>query len=241
MADMLNKEMILLIDRKIHQLKIIDTLSVPSIVMDVQLPYFALEMENWLGSPHSKTFSLLDPIFELYHKLAQLDRLYTTYSLKNKKSTLEIESWFLPYIKRWLNMMNESILEWVMNAIEEDNFQCINKTASYSSSVDDFFVILDRSVEFIIDLQWPNYLQYCLFQTRLSKVISEAIERFCKAIEILIKKDLELDIHTNLEELKLPGDSIFDIAKYQLLGIKGPQKDDCCIPASIRPEVSRKK
>ncbi|KAG1220457.1 hypothetical protein G6F35_006694 [Rhizopus arrhizus] len=237
MADMLNKEMILLIDRKIHQLKIIDTLSVPSIVMDVQLPYFALEMENWLGSPHSKTFSLLDPIFELYHKLAQLDRLYTTYSLKNKKSTLEIESWFLPYIKRWLNMMNESILEWVMNAIEEDNFQCINKTASYSSSVDDFFVILDRSVEFIIDLQWPNYLQYCLFQTRLSKVISEAIERFCKAIEILIKKDLELDMHTNLEELKLPGDSIFDIAKYQLLGIKGPQKDDCCIPASIRPEI----
>ncbi|RCI06748.1 hypothetical protein CU098_013112 [Rhizopus stolonifer] len=226
MADALNKEFDLIINQDIH--KIMDTLTLPSIVMDVLLPYFALEMENWSLSADYKSCPL-HLVFELYRRVLLLEHFFVKYGTKNSTSPLKFESWFLPHIKRWLKGVQESTLAWVQSALEQDDFSPTSASTSYSSSVTDLFSILDKSVQFAMDLNWPNYFQYCVVQIRLSKVVSEAIESYCKTMEHLI--NLECDTQA-LEELEIPPGSLFNLSKY--LGKKAPKES---VPTSVRPEV----
>jgi hypothetical protein len=77
MADNLSKELVSTVIKKFHE-PIMDILSVPCIVMARQMPYFALEMENWSYSLDSKTCPV-DIAFELYQKVLNLQKLYDEY------------------------------------------------------------------------------------------------------------------------------------------------------------------
>lgn len=77
MADNLSKELSLVAKKK-FSVPIMDVLSVPSVVMARQMPYFALEMENWSYSPESKSCPV-DIAFELYSKVLNLEKLYDEY------------------------------------------------------------------------------------------------------------------------------------------------------------------
>lgn len=77
MADNLSKELNVVAKQKFFE-PIMDVLFIPSIVMARQMPYFALEMENWSYSPESKTCPV-DIAFELYSKVLNLEKLYDEY------------------------------------------------------------------------------------------------------------------------------------------------------------------
>lgn len=77
MADNLNNELSLVAKKKFPE-PIMDVLSIPGIVMARQMPYFALEMENWSYLPESKSCPV-DIAFELYTKVLNLEKLYDEY------------------------------------------------------------------------------------------------------------------------------------------------------------------
>lgn len=77
MADMLSKELTTVAKKKFPHL-IMGILSIPSLVMARQMPYFALEMENWAYSPDFKTCPI-DNAFALYEKVLRLEKLYDEY------------------------------------------------------------------------------------------------------------------------------------------------------------------
>lgn len=76
-ADNLSKELVLVSQKKFPE-PVMDTLSISSIVMARQMPYFALELENWSYSQESKSCPV-DIAFELYRKLLSLEKLYDQY------------------------------------------------------------------------------------------------------------------------------------------------------------------
>lgn len=56
-------------------------INVPGIIMARQMPYFALEIENWSYMPDCKS-SPIEITFELYHKVLSLKRLYDQHGPK---------------------------------------------------------------------------------------------------------------------------------------------------------------
>ncbi|KAI7901688.1 uncharacterized protein BX663DRAFT_487397 [Cokeromyces recurvatus] len=248
MADNLNKELISITKKKFMK-PIMDSISIPSLVMARQLPYFALEMENWAYSPEFKTCPV-DSAFELYKKVLNLEKLYDTYGPQRKTSLFKVESWFLIHVKRWLMKTNQSTLKWVENAIAQDQFQCYSDSVVYSSSIIDLFSMFNQAVDFIADLQWPNDIQYCLFETFLSKIIGEGIEYYCRALEESIKIDIFALNHSSsissqnensgaISSLPSSRTSILDKARYQIMGDRVLSKIDVSsVPVNfITPEL----
>lgn len=215
MTRMLNEEFTSLIDKRIDHIKVIDSPPFLSIVMEGQLPYFALEMENWLNSPCSRNSSLED-VLELYREILKLNNMCSAYSLRDR--IIKVESWFLCHVKRWLNSIKESSVHWVERA------------TSIDFAMDDLFSIFHNAIKFINDLQWPDHLQYCMFITCLSKINSEAICNYCKMIEIQMKSTLTIE---ETEQLAISETSIFGMAKHHLLGDKTPPRD----PLHVHSEV----
>jgi hypothetical protein len=80
MSDKLSKELGGLALKKFPE-PIMGMLSVPSLVMARQMPYFALEMDNWTFSPEFKTCPV-DSAFSLYEKVLNLEKLYDEFGPK---------------------------------------------------------------------------------------------------------------------------------------------------------------
>ncbi|CAO3646459.1 unnamed protein product [Cunninghamella echinulata] len=188
LADKLIKEYVSLTNKK-FKTPLKDIINVPGIIMARQMPYFALEIENWSYMPDCKT-APIEVTFELYHKVLSLKRLYDQHGPKNKTALFKVESWFLSHVRRWLITTNNATLEWVENAIKQDEFVPLNESTGHSSSIVDLFSMFHQAVDFVQDLQWPNELQRCRFLTVLSKVIGIAIEQYTFTIETMIHEDL---------------------------------------------------
>ncbi|CEP08882.1 hypothetical protein [Parasitella parasitica] len=238
MADILSKELASVAKKKFRT-PVMGVLSVPSLVMARQMPYFALEIENWAFSPEFKTCPI-DSAFALYEKVLNLEKLYDEYGPMTKKSLFKVESWFLPHVKRWLTKTNESTFDWVKNAIAQDQFRRYNDSAVHSSSIIDLFSMFNQAVDFIAGLKWPNDVQHCLFATFLAKMIGEGIEQYCHAMEDMIRKDIfpnRLSSQDIASEIATSG-SILGKARYQIMGGRGLNKDEVCVPSDfITPEL----
>ncbi|KAG0163815.1 hypothetical protein DFQ28_011189 [Apophysomyces sp. BC1034] len=214
MAEKLQKELVSLSKRK-FKTPIKDILSVPGIVMARQMPYFALEIDNWAYSPEAQTASI-EVTFELYHKLLSVKRLYDQHGPKKKTVLFKVESWFLQHVRRWLQTTSAATLEWVENAIKQDEFTSINETAMHSSSIVDLFSMLHQAIDFVQNLQWPNELQRCRFITALSKVIGIAVEQYTYLLEDMITNDISPKVEGETEGAASA--SFLDRARYQLYG-----------------------
>lgn len=79
-ADRLTKDLVLITKKKFPQ-PLMGNLSIPSLVMSRQMPYYALEIENWTCSPGFKSFPI-DQTFKLYEKLLRLEQIYDEYGPK---------------------------------------------------------------------------------------------------------------------------------------------------------------
>ncbi|KAF1804198.1 hypothetical protein V8B55DRAFT_1512014 [Mucor lusitanicus] len=238
MADILSKELTSVAKKRFPH-PIMGVLSVSSLVMARQMPYFALEMENWAYSPDFKACPI-DSAFALYEKVLRLEKLYDEYGPETKKSLFKVESWFLPHVKRWLTKTNESTFDWVENAVAQDQFQRYSDVVVHSSSIIDLFSMFNQAVDFIVNLQWPNDVQHCLFMTFLAKIIGEGIDHYCRTMEDLIRADVfpnRLSSQDLSSESVVSG-SILDKARYQIMGGRGLNKDEACAPSNfITPEL----
>lgn len=100
--------------------------------------------------------------------------------------------------------------------------------------------MFNQAVDFVTDLEWPNTIQHCLFETFLSKIIGEGIQHYCYALEDLVKYEL----YSNRFSLDLPAEvssaSILEKARYQIMGGRGLQKLEG-EPEDVTPEVKKKK
>ncbi|KAI7868232.1 hypothetical protein BDF14DRAFT_1881026 [Spinellus fusiger] len=222
MADKLQKELVSLSKRK-FKTPIKDILSIPGIVMARQMPYFALEIDNWAFSKEAQTASI-EVTFEFYQKVLSLKRLYDQHGPKKKTSLFKVESWFLQHVRRWLATTSSATLGWVENAIKQDQFESINETAMHSSSIVDLFSMFHQAVDFVQSLQWPNDLQHCRFLTALSKVFGIAIEDYTYILEDMITEDMRPRVEHTPEAAA--STSFLDRARYQIYGGRGIAKDE---------------
>ncbi|KAI9005425.1 hypothetical protein CLU79DRAFT_841103 [Phycomyces nitens] len=222
MADKLQKELVSLSKKK-FKTPIKGILSIPGIVMSRQMPYFALEIDNWAFSKEASSASI-DVTFEFYQKVLSLKRLYDQHGPKKQTSLFKVESWFLQHVRRWLSTTSAATLEWVENAIKEDHFESINENAMHSSSIVDLFSMFHQAVDFVQSLQWPNDLQHCRFLTALSKVIGVAIEEYTYTLEDMITEDVNPRIEHTPEVAA--NTSFLDRARFQLYGARGTAKDE---------------
>lgn len=110
----------------------------------------------------------------------------------------------------------------------------------HSSSIIDLFSMFNQAVDFIVNLQWPNDVQHCLFMTFLAKIIGEGIDHYCRTMEDLIKADVfpnRLSSQDLASDIVVSG-SILDKARYQIMGGRGLNKDEACAPSNfITPEL----
>ncbi|CAO3595997.1 unnamed protein product [Absidia cylindrospora] len=222
LADKLIKELVSLATKKFKS-PIKGVLSIPGIVMTIQMPYFALEMENWAYLPAAQD-APIEVTFNLYHKVLSLKRLYDQYGPQQKAALFKVESWFLSHVRRWLKTTDAATPEWVGNAIKQDDFKPTNNITMHSSSIVDLFSLFHQAVDFVQKLQWPNEYQRCRFMTALSKVIGVALTQYTYAIEDMITEDI---YPHSIHDRDAPGShSFLDKAKLQLTGSR----------SSIRPD-----
>ncbi|KAI9023757.1 hypothetical protein CLU79DRAFT_803967 [Phycomyces nitens] len=232
LAEKLVKEFVSLTQKR-FKTPIKGVLSVPSVVMGRQMPFFALEMENWAYLPEARN-ATTEVIFKLYHKVLGLKRLYDQHGPRQKRSLFKVESWFLQHVRRWLETTNDSTPKWVESAIDHDEFVQVSETISHSSSIVDLFTMFHEAVDFLQKLQWPNELQRCRFLTVLSKVIGHALDRYTSILE---EKIIE-DIYPTLghEENASATAAFFSKARLQLTGNRHSRKNDS-VPPDFTPQL----
>ncbi|ORX59569.1 hypothetical protein DM01DRAFT_1282559 [Hesseltinella vesiculosa] len=231
MADKLTKELVSLVTKKFKK-PIKGVLSVPGVVMTIQMPYFALEIENWAYLPETRS-APIEAVFELYHKLCTLKRLYDQHGPQEKAQLFKVESWFSSHVRRWLQTTDNSTPEWVDNAIRQDHFVATNSTTLHSSSIVDLFSLFHQAVDFVQNLQWPNQYQWCRFMTALSRVIAVALTQYTYALEDRITQDIYPHLHDRATE----GDhSFLDRAKLQLIGNRSSLRLDT-LPEDFTPQM----
>lgn len=197
------------------------------------MPFFALEMENWAYSPEAQD-APVEVTFELYNKVLSLKRLYDQYGPKQKSALFKVESWFLQHVRRWLKTTNAATVEWVENAIRQDEFKPVNDAATHSSSIVDLFSMFHQAVDFVQNLQWPNELQRCRFFTALGKVIAVALEHYTSILEMLIFE--EINPPSDQSETRASSGTFLDRARYQLYGSNRNSKDEE-VPTNFTPEL----
>jgi hypothetical protein len=98
--------------------------------------------------------------------------------------------------------------------------------------------MFNQAVDFISDLQWPNDVQHCLFQTFMAKIIAQGIEHYCRTMNDLIRKDVLAVSRpsSHSQEVEAADPSILDKARYQIMGNRGLEAS--CQPMNcISPEL----
>jgi hypothetical protein len=97
--------------------------------------------------------------------------------------------------------------------------------------------MFNQAVDFVANLEWPNDIQHCVFETFLSKIIGEGIEHYCYALEDLVRNDLFLNRPSSelLEEVE--STSILDKARYQIMGGRRLNKEERA-PECLSSKVS---
>jgi hypothetical protein len=130
-----------------------------------------------------------------------------------------MERWFLPFIECWLNYLEELTVEWVANAIKEDTFEATPSADSsqleHSSSIRDVVSAIYQQLNFIADLNWHDPFQNAKFLQTFAKIISKAMEHYCKVI-------IETEMQSSTSIGNLGWQEILDMsAKAKELALSG--------------------
>jgi len=148
-------------------------------------------IKKYLQAPEALQYS--DVAFNLFNQLLHLEDYYakTIPSLKNifinkTESGNEslIESYFYPFMQKWLEDLDKQTSDWVKRSIAEDDYQ--NNTIyniPHSSSIVKLFDMIYNELNFIKDLRWNNNIQYQSFLLTFAKTINKAIDQYCELIK----------------------------------------------------------
>lgn len=100
---------------------------------------------------------------------------------------------------RWLRLTDQSVMDWVNQAIRQDNFSVransvaedVPEDARHSVSVIDIFRSLNQVVENLVNLEWDDDLQYAKFMTALANSIGKGVAQYCDFLEQMFARELD--------------------------------------------------
>lgn len=103
------------------------------------------------------------------------------------------------FVWRWLRLTDQSVMEWVNQAIRQDKFtvrggelaEVVPEDSRHSVSVIDIFRSFSQVVENLIGLEWDNDLQYAKFMTALSNSIGKGVAKYCEALEQMFAREMD--------------------------------------------------
>jgi hypothetical protein len=198
LADLVNKEID--VDVEFFRPAFAQELDIVRLTAESQLKYFVLSLEDVsdiLGSDEAVK-NASDHVFKLYKTIRKMGDRYSEcvpgyFFVLLRLSSLSIgyiESWFAPFMYKWLKNLSIKTVEWVEQAVKEDDFKTLQSTTGemplHSSSITDVFTALYAKLEFITDLNWSDPVQNAQFFQAFAKVffIFETDHEYC--IRILL-------------------------------------------------------
>ena len=109
-----------------------------------------------------------------------------------------IEGDLAEFVWRWIRMTESSILDWVDQAVKQDNFRVRTENNEiptedqrHSLSVIDIFSSFNQTIDRIVQLNWDDDLQYAKFMTALAKVVGAGVARYCEVLEQRFSKEMD--------------------------------------------------
>lgn len=177
-------------------------LDIVRLTAETYLKYFVLTLETTsdLLEQEDAVLNAGKAIFDLYRLVRMIDDKYVNLvpGLKRMSSNsgFSVERWFAPFVVSWLEHLSRRTLEWVNNAVYNDNWQPLDESTSserhHSSSIKDVFTAIYQELEFLTDLHWSHHVQNAGFLQLFSKSLSSAMDQYCIAVslgELQSKKD----------------------------------------------------
>lgn len=135
--------------------------------------------------------------FQLYGELVEIRRIHSE-CLPNVAFAFHIEGLLAEFVWRWISMTEASIVDWVDQAIKQDNFRVRSENNDiptedqrHSVSAIDIFSSFNQTIDKIVELQWDDDLQYAKFMTSLAKVVGAGIARYCEVLEQKFTKEMD--------------------------------------------------
>lgn len=103
------------------------------------------------------------------------------------------------FVWRWLHLTDQSVMEWVNQAIRQDQFTVhggeltgvVPEDNRHSVSVIDIFRSYNQVVENLIGLEWDNDLQYAKFMTALSNSMGKGVAKYCESLEQMFAREMD--------------------------------------------------
>ncbi|KAB2580828.1 putative c2 domain protein [Lasiodiplodia theobromae] len=136
--------------------------------------------------------------FDLYKELVEIRRIHAD-ALPDRPFAFHIEDLLQDFVWRWIDMTNQNLVQWVENAVKQDDFQVRMEFPDqvptdderHSVSVVDIFRSFNQSIEQIVNLNWDDDLQYAKFMTATSKAVGDALARYCEMLDTMFSKEME--------------------------------------------------
>ncbi len=135
--------------------------------------------------------------FQLYGELVEIRRIHSE-CLPNVAFAFHIEGLLADFVWRWISMTEATMIEWVDNAVKQDNFRVRTENDEmptedqrHSVSVIDIFSSFNQTIDRVVQLNWDDDLQYAKFMTLLAKVVCAGIARYCEITEQKFSKEMD--------------------------------------------------
>ncbi|KAJ6104170.1 hypothetical protein N7523_010490 [Penicillium sp. IBT 18751x] len=136
--------------------------------------------------------------FDLYRKLAAIRTLFVK-TIPETPFPFHVESLLEEFVWRWLRLTDQSVMEWVNQAIRQDSFNVradestdiVPEDNRHSVSVIDIFRSFNQVVENLVNLEWDDDLQYAKFMTALSNSIGKGVGKYCETLEQMFAREMD--------------------------------------------------
>lgn len=156
------------------------TVDVAGIVVEHNLRNFVPLMQNMANMDGRKLPT--GDVFPLYQLCRELVSLFEEYA-PSSSVHFNISTWFRPYVLKYLEDLDSSILGWVTAAIQQDKFEEVSVGAGHSSSASDLFAFFYDPLRWIRGLNWSNDYQRATFMSKLAKVFCKAVDLYAQYME----------------------------------------------------------
>ncbi|KAJ6478601.1 hypothetical protein C8R47DRAFT_983974 [Mycena vitilis] len=197
---------------------------IPQLVSDIQASQKRL-FESSMNGPTPDV--PIQDIFALYRRSKTLLGMFQAFCPQGRVD-FDINAFFEPYVRQWLSNTDSKTGQWVEAAIAADKFQA-EGSEGHSSSIVDLFDSLRSPIDFLQDLEWEDEYQEARFFTSLSKMISKAIEQYCRNVEGLFLTEM----FPRPTDYIQPQKSSAWLEKARQLAVQGEKKVE---PFNFQPE-----
>ncbi|KAG0234611.1 hypothetical protein BGW42_006362 [Actinomortierella wolfii] len=173
--------------------KLFPDVDVVGIVIGNYLGNFVPLMQNMANMDARKL--PMDDVFPLYQLCRELLSLFEQYA-PSQGAHFSLETWFRPYVLKYIDVLDSTITDWVTSAIAQDTFEEVSMGAGHSSSASDLFQFFYEPLSWVKGLNWPNEYQRAVFISKLAKVFCRAVDLYAQYIESMFIACLPSNVTT---------------------------------------------